>query len=225
MKRLPVKLEQLKAVSDYGLACIPANAWQHLCFEQGEMVTKEGEMLPMLALVLKGKAKVCCTAENGKNLILCHYLSSGLIGDVELMTNCSSATATVIAISQLECLAVDREHCIKELDRNILFLRSLGENVSRKLINSSDNFVNSALCTGKQRLCTYILQNSNRNIFCDVLTDVSCSVGISYRHLLRILNELCTEKILEKQNNGYFIKDEAKLIELSSNTIKAAFHC
>jgi hypothetical protein len=35
-------------------------------------------------------------------------------------------------------------------------------------------------------LCTYILQGAYKNYFFDNLTDVAATIGISYRHLLRL---------------------------------------
>ncbi|MDT2834316.1 cyclic nucleotide-binding domain-containing protein [Vagococcus carniphilus] len=52
-----------------------------------------------LLIVSSGKVKVCSTAKNGKNLILSYYLSSGIIGDIEFLTDELKATTTITALS------------------------------------------------------------------------------------------------------------------------------
>ncbi len=61
----------------------------------------------------------------------------------------------------------------------------------------------------------YILQNSHRSLFRDTLTDVSCSVGMSYRHMFRLLGQLCEEGILEKRESGYCIMKKEELARRS----------
>lgn len=65
------------------------------------------------------------------------------------------------------------------------------------------------------RLASFILQNSQNNIFEIKLTNCSDSIGISYRHLLRLMNTLCENKILKKQRRKYQILNIKKLKELS----------
>lgn len=50
----------------------------------GEKVISEGENSGRLFIVTRGKAKVGIAAPNGKDLILCFYLSDGLMGDLEM---------------------------------------------------------------------------------------------------------------------------------------------
>ena len=65
----------------------------------------------------------------------------------------------------------------------------------------------AALFTAEVRLSRYILGAAEGGVFRDVMTDVACSVGISYRHLYRTLAALCADGILEKTPAGYKILD------------------
>ncbi len=218
MKMLPFQMEYLDWLASYGLQNIPQNVCHYLHFEPGEIITREGDLLLWMLIVVSGHSKVCRTAANGKNLILCFYISNGTVGDIELLAGKEYATATMIAISPFECIAVDYQTCIKELRTNTLFLQRLGYELAQKMLRNDERLLSSALCTGEQRLRSYILENSNRDMFTDVLTDVSCSIGVSYRHLLRMLNQLCTNKILEKRQNGFHILDRKHLIRLSCDS-------
>lgn len=186
-----------------------------MCFAAGETLVREGEPLPYLILTVQGLAKVYRTAPNGKNLILCYYLSQGVIGEVELLQGLSAATTTVTAVSAFACVAVDFACCAAELDTNLPFVRLLGAALAQKLSHSDDGYVLSALCTAQERLCTYILRGAPDGMFTDVLTDVACSIGTSYRHLFRLLAELCRAGVLQKTPQGYRILQPEELLRRS----------
>ena len=184
------------------------------------MFCQEGVSMPWILIVISGSAKVCRTTPDGKSLILCYYISSGLIGDIELMMRQKNATTTVKAITDLDCIAVNYPTCADELSDSSLrlSLNFLGGELAAKLSKSSDNYTLSALCSGEHRLCAYILQNSHKNVFSDILTDVSASVGMSYRHLFRILGKLLPRwnYLAEKRESGYYILNNIELKRRSS---------
>lgn len=216
MHKLPLKAEHLKKLKACGLQDVPPDRCECLSFEPGEFITREGEPISRFVIVMEGRAKACRTAANGNSLILCYYISGGMIGEIELLTKQNIAGTTVTAITKFECIAIHYQDCQIELKKNPEFLRILGTVLARKLEDSSENLATSALCTGEQRLCSYILQNSNNDRFHDVLSDVCCSIGISYRHLFRLLNELCNEDILRKLESGYQILDYSRLKQRSA---------
>lgn len=75
-------------------------------FDTGEEIYSQGVEYKHLMIVVSGKAKVCVSAPNGKDLILAHYLSRGLIGHAELMTETKYATASVMTLSPFECILI-----------------------------------------------------------------------------------------------------------------------
>ncbi|WP_342759598.1 cyclic nucleotide-binding domain-containing protein [Kineothrix sedimenti] len=212
MKKIPFTEEHRAILQVYGLQDISVNDCTCIRYEAGERVTEEGSLISRLALVTKGRAKICRTALNGKSLILCYYISEGVIGEIELLTGQSIATTTVVAISDFECVTVEYRKCMEELEKNLVFSNKIGAILARKMSESEENYVASALHSGEQRLCSYILKNSHRNYFSDVLSDVSCSIGMSYRHLFRLLDQLCKDDILEKRKNGYKIQKHGELV-------------
>lgn len=55
------------------------------------------------------------------------------------------------------------------------------------------------------------MEFSYKGLFSELLTETASYVGISYRHTLRVLNQLCVEGMLEKGPSGYRILDSAGL--------------
>lgn len=207
MHTKPLTKEHICKLTEYGIENIPPESCLCQYYEAGETIQQEGMPILYFSMVMRGRAKVCATAPNGKNLVLCYYVLDGVIGDIELMTDNYTATATIIAITDFECLAIPYHRNAARLKSNLLFMNLLGQTLARKLLVSSNNFAAAALYTGEERLCSYILQSSPNGIFNDILTDTACSIGMSYRHMFRILNQLCRDGLLEKQVCGYRILD------------------
>lgn len=218
MQSSRLKNEHLKRLEGYDIKNMILDAGLCLRFKAGETIFNEGMPISYFLIVVKGRAKVCTIAKNGKDLVLCYYISDGIIGDIELMTNASIAATSVIAITDFECIALPYKEYAVDLKNNLAFLNRLGSELSIKLLYSSKNYVFTALYSGEERLCSYILESSHNNVFNDVLTDVSSSIGMSYRHMFRLLNQLCTDRILDKKDNGYLILDRDELIRRSADS-------
>lgn len=210
-----LKQHHLDLLNKYGLL-----DHQSVCevqqFKSGETIFSQGVEYKYIMIVVSGKAKVCTSAPSGKDLVLAYYLSSGLIGDVELMSNATYATASVITLSPFEVIIVPFQDDQDSIFKNLTFMTTLARGLSENLINSSHNYTSNALYSGEQRLCTYILQGSYKNYFFDNLTDVAATIGISYRHLLRLLNKLCDDGILKREKRKFQITDMEQLKYRSS---------
>ncbi len=187
----------------------------------GETIFRQGCALETLLFVIRGTAKVCLNARNGRNLILCYYASEGMLGDVEFATGESAATTTVIAVTDFLCAAVPLLENAELLKGNLAFMNRVAEGLSRKLLRSCDAHVASALYTSEQRICSYILMARQNGWFREYLTDAAQTVGVSYRHVLRIMNALCEAGILGKTDSGYKIENMKALQNRSCESEEA----
>lgn len=211
----PLEKRHLDLLDKYGLLDHQATC-EVRTFQSGETIFEQGVEYPYIMIVVSGKAKVCTSAPSGKDLVLAYYLSSGLIGDVELMSNTTYATASVITLSPFECIVVPFHDNHDSIFQNLAFMTALAKGLSENLINSSHNYTSNALYSGEQRLSSYILKGAYKEHFFDNLTDVAATIGISYRHLLRLLNKLCNDGILKKEKKGFQILDKEQLKQRSS---------
>lgn len=171
----------------------------------GEKVISEGEKSGKLFIVTKGKAKVGITAPNGKDLVLCFYLSDGLVGELEMFCKTETDTTSVTAMGTLHCISIPIACNFEYLDNNLPFVKTAASELAKKLLRSSNNVVENTLYTAEIRLCQYILATSDNGYFRDIMTDVAYSIGTSYRHLFRMMSVLCKEWILKKTDTGYKI--------------------
>ena len=190
-------------------------------FDTGEEIYSQGVEYKHLMIVVSGKAKICVSAPNGKDLILAHYLSRGLIGHAELMTGMKYATASVMTLSPFECILIPFQSKQDNLFKNLTFMTRMTEDLALNMIRDSYNFTSNVLFSGEQRLCSYIAQGAYKDFFFDRLTDVAATVGISYRHLMRLLKKLAEDNILKKENGGFQIIDMTQLKARSAEGVQA----
>lgn len=137
MQRKPLSDQHCVKLAEYGLQAIPLDSCVCLKFHAGETILQEGMPITYLFVVVSGSAKVCSTARNGKNLVLCYYICEGLMGDLELMTDTYIATTSIVAVTDFECIAIPFQRNALYLKSNVRFLNRLGSELALKLIRLS----------------------------------------------------------------------------------------
>lgn len=212
MQKEPLKAEYARRLADYDVAHIDLCDAVLLRFQPGEAILREGMPMEYLLFIISGKGKVRSITAGGKDLILCYYISEGIIGDMELMADADLACKTMIALTEFLCIGVPYKKYRGILKSDLAFVNRVGRELAKKLISSSRYSTVTALHSGEERLCAYIFQTAQGGIFCEMLTDVARSIGISYRHLLRMLRRLCIEGVLRKEPHGYRILNEPELL-------------
>lgn len=217
MQRLPLKAEHICRLECYDLTGVDLRDAVRLQFQPCETILRQGMPMEYLLFVLSGKVKVCSAAANGKNLLLCYYISEGIIGDVELMTDAHIASTTISAVTEFCCIGLPYTKYADILKANLAFINRVGRELAVKLLRSSGNSAVIALHSGEERLCAYILQTAQDNVFSETLTDAARSIGASYRHTLRMLKQLCADGVLQKETHGYRIISRAALMRRASD--------
>jgi CRP-like cAMP-binding protein len=209
MRRISLMPEAAARLAEYGLELSALTGCGARAYEAGETLIHVGSYIDNMLLILEGRAKVCHYTANGRSLILC-YASSGFMGDLEAMCGIKNST-TVAAMTDLICLAIPWRVNEAYLRGNPVFLNALCQDLANKLLYSGSHAASAALRSCEGRLCAYLLEFSYKGVFSELLTETASYVGMSYRHMLRILNRLCREGLLEKGSSGYRILDPAGL--------------
>lgn len=205
MKTETVKETDQQIFRQYGLEASSLCQVKKVSYASGEVVLQQGETMQYLYLILHGTAKICINAANGKNLILTYYISKGMLGSIELMKETPIGATTVTAMTPLHMIAIPYEGNTAYMKKNIVFMNYIARSLADIVVSSDSARVASALYTSEERLCSYILIAQHQGLFTDVLSDAAQSVGMSYRHLFRVMHRLCEEGILKKTAQGYQI--------------------
>ena len=199
-------------LAKYGMELSALTGCEARFYEAGEVLIHVGGYIDHMLLITEGRAKVCRYGANGRSLVL-SYASSGLMENLEALCGIQNATASVEAMTDLTCLAIPWRANEAYLRGNPVFLNILCRGLAEKLLHADSHVSSAALRSCEGRLCSYLLEFSYKGLFSELLTETASYVGISYRHMLRILNQLCGEGLLEKGPSGYRILDPAGLEE------------
>ncbi len=198
-------------LAEYDLGGIDPSGALFIRFARGEWFLREGQQIEYLYILLSGKAKVCMSEEGGRNLLLCYYVSEGIMGDVELMMGRREAISSVQAVTPVLCIGLPLAIYAPTFLAHLPFVLRLGRGLAIKLHSSVESTTEIILRPFSARLCGYLLAGAQNGVFSERLTDVSEQLGVSYRHLLRSLRSLCEEGLVERRADGYHLLDEQEL--------------
>lgn len=205
MKKQAIEKKDLNLLLQYGLQGIDLKDAVRFSFAQGEYLFQKDEPVDYIYFVVSGKAKVFQNLSNGKRLLLCYFVSKGIIGDIELMTGERTDSNTIQAVTEFICIGLPLTVYETALKSNVAFLNCVGRELAEKLMQRGANGAVTVLQPLETRLCAYIIQTESHGMFRETLTEVANLLGASYRHLLRCLNKLCKDEVLHKQSSGYRI--------------------
>ncbi len=212
MQQLPLSALQRQRMAS---ACLFPDALfgaVALRFAPGEAVCTAGQPLPYLLLVLSGRAKASVLAENGRELLLCFTQAGDLIGDLELMLGTVTAETSIRAMTDVVCVGVPLARNRDMLRSDPAFLNYVGAALAGKLKNSTASCSHIILYPLETRLCAYIAATARAGVFAEPLTETADLIGTSYRHLLRALEQLASQGLIERAGRGrYRIADPAAL--------------
>ena len=213
MQKQKLPAQYAGALAEYALDWLDLSSAVLLKYERCEWILLAEQEISYVYILLSGKAKVCMSDESGRNLLLCYYVSEGIMGDVELMMGRKEAISSVQAVSPVTCIGLPLHVYAEAMLAHLPFVLRAAKGLSLKLHASVSNTTEIILRPFETRLCEYLLQSAQNGVFSERLIDVAEQLGVSYRHLLRSLKVLCEEGLLEKRPDGYHLLNEARLRE------------
>ena len=205
MQRHALRKSDRDLLLKYGLHDIDLKYAIRFTYEAGEYLFREGDPLDYIYFVISGKAKVLLSLSDGKRLLLAYFISKGSIGDLELMEGELTAFTTMQAVTDFICVALPLDIYETALKQSHTFVSYVAKEMANRLIQRNINGAITTLQPLEARLCAYITQTAKEGFFCETLTEVADVVGASYRHLLRCLNKLCDDEVLQKKAPGFQI--------------------
>ncbi|MCT4585764.1 MAG: cyclic nucleotide-binding domain-containing protein [Peptostreptococcaceae bacterium] len=190
-------------------------------YKNKEVIYNTNQVVDYFYMLLEGKANIYINLKNGKSLLIKIYSPIEFLGDMEFVSGENT---------QCEARALEKTILlgIKTSDLEILtkddtdFYKFISKALASKLKNASNSAAINLLYPVENRLCEYLMINSNYGedleFEIDKLKYVAETLGSSYRHIQRIIKQLIKEEIIEKNKNKIKIKNLDKIKELSSET-------
>lgn len=179
-----------------------------------------------LYFVVKGKVKVYTITSEGKKLILRFINPLAIVGDIELIQN-SKAHNVVEACSDVIAISISNTVIRNKLLHDPIFMKFLLENIANTLKISTRFTALNLLYPVEVRVASYLLSistDSNGNMYKGDLdttsvTSIADFIGVSYRHVIRVLQRFYNDKLIEKSNGVIVIKDFSRMKEVAKDNI------
>ncbi|TQR39542.1 Crp/Fnr family transcriptional regulator [Lysinibacillus sphaericus] len=195
-------------------------------FKKGTTICDKDDEINRLYFVVKGKVKVYTITPEGRKLILRFINPLAIVGDIELIQN-SKAHNVVEVCSDVETISISFEVIRKTMLRDPIFMSFLLENIANTLKVSTCFTALNLLYPVEVRVASYLLSIStdstgkeNREDIDSVsVSSIADFIGVSYRHVIRVLQKFYKENLIEKKNGAILIKDFCKMKEIAKNNI------
>ncbi|MGF9695890.1 Crp/Fnr family transcriptional regulator [Paenibacillus sp. MABNR03] len=205
----------------------PLRPYMTVChFEKCELIYREGEVSEYLYVLVEGKVKIFTTSAQDKTLVLCFKTPLEVVGDVEYVRE-SNIINTVQAVTPVVMLRIHYRYLAEHASDYAPLLKFLLKIISHKFYIDS-NFSNFNLMYPVEvRLASYLLSISTEEAGAVVheeldsfnLTDIANLIGTSYRHLNRVIQKLCTDGLIERNQGFIQIKNRDGLRLIAGHNI------
>ncbi|SMF83765.1 cAMP-binding domain of CRP or a regulatory subunit of cAMP-dependent protein kinases [Paenibacillus uliginis N3/975] len=195
-------------------------------YEQGERICSQGEPSEHVYVLVKGKIKVSTTSPEGKKLILSFKTPLEVVGDIEYVQGMDMIN-TVEAVSPV-CMIVVRHHWLKKYGKEYPpLLQFLLDIITRKFCVKSNSMSFNLMYPVEVRLASYLLSVSfdesnsefKGQLSTGSLMDAADLIGTSYRHLNRVIHQLSTKGLIERNKAFILVKDREGLQALAGHNI------
>ncbi|NRR23980.1 cyclic nucleotide-binding domain-containing protein [Brevibacillus sp. MS2.2] len=194
--------------------------------EKGDILCSKGDQLHHMHFILEGKIKIFTTLPNGKSLLLRFNNPLAIIGDVEYVTQCEVRN-TVEFVHRSLVVSLPFKVLQENYQNHPPFLQFILHKISHKLYTSSNSTSLNLLYPVENRFASYLLSTlssdtgstASEELKTAKLTEVAELLGTSYRHLNRLIRNLCAASVIERKKSALIIKDREKISALASGNI------
>ncbi|MGF6952263.1 CRP-like cAMP-binding protein [Neobacillus sp. B4I6] len=194
-------------------------------FEQGELICSQGEASQYLYVLVKGKVKIYTSSPEGNTLILSFKKPLEVIGDIEYVRGIEIIN-TVEAVSPVWMIGIHHRWLKKYGSDHAPLLQFLLDIITRKFHLKNNSMSFNIMYPVEVRLASYLLSVSfdesdslNKNQLSISIKDAANLIGTSYRHLNRVITQLCAEGLIERNRGSILVKDRNGLRELAGDNI------
>ena len=171
MQKQKLPAQYFPALAEYGLSWLdPSNAVL-IRYDRCEWMLLAEQEIGYLFILLSGKAKVCMGDESGRNLLLCYYVSEGVMGDIELMMGRKEAISSVQAVTPVVCIGLPLQTYADAMLSHLPFVLRVAKGLSIKLHASVASTTEIILRPFEARLSGYLLQSAQGGVrFIEIIT-------------------------------------------------------
>lgn len=175
-------------------------------FDSDDRIMEEGERPAFLYYMIKGRAKLFLSHENGRISLINFLDAPCFMGELELLGAQEKAQG-ITAITPCVCYAIRVEACRERLLSDPTFLRHICLFLGKKALGNTANYSRNQSYPLETRLAEFILLTMRERYYREKHTEVSEYLGVSYRHLLYVLADFVKRGFLKRTASGYYVED------------------
>lgn len=218
-----LELHQLRPV--FGEQLLPHLALYS--FEPGEQIYVQGETARTLYVLVQGKLKVYTTSAEGKTLVLLSFKRPlEIIGDIEYLQSIETLN-TVEAVTAVRMIGIRYELLEQHGRSHAPLLQFMLQVLARKFLGKSNSLSFNLMYPVDVRFASYLLSvclDESDEQFCgqvgtEHLVDAANLIGTSYRHLNRVIQQLCADGLIAREKGRIVIRDREGLRALGRQNI------
>lgn len=184
-------------------------------FAPGEYIIEEEKPSRYLFILVQGRVKAQKMEKKGK-LIPYGYLDPVcFLGEVSSMWE-EAPYMSIRAAEEVYCLGISLAKYRAILLEDKRFLRCVYQQLCRRVMELDKNLANRMVLREEARLASFLLQNVKGGVLQRSLLEGAEATGTSYRHLLRMMNELRAQGFVEKRGRQYLLRDTRALEQLAA---------
>jgi CRP-like cAMP-binding protein len=194
-------------------------------FAKNESISKAAESLNTLYFLVSGKIGTYKLLENGKSLLLRFCKPLSIIGELEFLNN-YPVQCNVEAQRDSLLIGIKYKDLYENAYDDPKFLRLIIQNLSHKLYTFSNASSINLLCPLENRLACYLIsvnsnpeESTNEEIKVEKITEMAMLLGSSYRHLLRVIHNFVSKRLISYHRGSITILNYQRLKELARENI------
>lgn len=195
-------------------------------FDEGETICEQGDPRSHLYILVEGKIKIFTTSSEGNKLILAFKSPLEIVGDIEFIQDIDMIN-TVETVTSVTMIRIHYDWLNKYGSDYPPLLQFLLKIITRKFRIKNNSFIFNLMYPVEVRLVSYLLSISFDESNADFkgrlsinnLKDAADLIGTSYRHLNRVINQLCEEGLIERTKEFIYVKDAKQLSTLANHNI------
>lgn len=169
-------------------------------FQKDEYVVRSGHRPQGISVLISGKVQVMPLSEDGTEIILNYLYPLDVIGDMELLLS-TGYIHSVRASMKTAALFLPLSVVTELMENSPPFLRFMLQALNAKVMIVSKYSSNSRLYGTKCSFCRFLYEQKlrlNSDLIPILMKQAAIYIGVSERHLRRIVREMEEEGLIEK---------------------------
>lgn len=189
-------------------------------FKKGDYVITQGEQPEYMYFLVEGRLKIFTASDEGKKLIIAFTQPFNVLGDIEFVQR-KPYLNTVEAITDGKMLALPISIIHEQGLQHSPFTSYLLDTLTGKFYANAYSSHFNLLHSVDVRFASYLLSITEEtdDVSIHDIRDVADLIGTSYRHLNRIIRQLCEEGLIERAQRTIRILNREQLYKLAKQNI------